>query len=158
MTLSLMLLGGRYIISNMSTAPTTSTAPAPTTASVVTTAALSRISNASISTFRVPSGIQLPQLYGSNWTLWSGILEALLTVHEAEDVIHHTTNPDPANITGDVWDSVQRRAKAYLRLYTKQDVYSLVASDMDLPTFKQKWDVLKATYSGEAGSTSVFNM
>jgi hypothetical protein len=27
-----------------------------------------------------------------------------------------------------------------------------------LPTFKHKWDVLKATYSGEAGSTTIFNM
>jgi transposase InsO family protein len=43
-------------------------------------------------------------------------------------------------------------------LYTKQDVYSLVASEVDFPTFKHKWDVLKATYSGEAGSTTIFNM
>jgi hypothetical protein len=43
-------------------------------------------------------------------------------------------------------------------LYTKQDVYSLVASEVDLLTFKHKWDVLKATYSGESGSTTIFNM
>jgi hypothetical protein len=43
-------------------------------------------------------------------------------------------------------------------LYTKQDVYSLVASEVDFPTFKHMWDVLKATYSGEAGSTTIFNM
>jgi hypothetical protein len=58
----------------------------------------------------------------------------------------------------EVWSALQHRAKAYLHLYTKQDVYSLVASDIDLLTFKHKWDVLKATYSGEAGSTAIFNM
>jgi hypothetical protein len=46
----------------------------------------------------------------------------------------------------------------YLCLYTKQDVYSLVASVVDFLTFKHKWDVLKATYSGESGSTTIFNM
>jgi hypothetical protein len=135
---------------------TTSTAPATT--GTTGTAATTRISNASLSTFGLPSGIALPQLDGSNWAHWSGTLEAILTLHEAEDVIRLSTNPDPANISAEVWDSLQRRAKAYLCLYTKQDVYSLVASEVDLPTFKHKWDVLKATYSGESESTTIFNM
>jgi hypothetical protein len=136
---------------------TTSTAPA-TVPATAPTAAITRISNTSLSTFGLPSGIALPQLDGSNWAHWSGTLKALLSLFEAEDVICLSTNPDPANVSAEVWDSLQRRAKAYLCLYTKQDVYSLVASDMDLPTFKHKWDVLKATYSGESGSTTIFNM
>jgi hypothetical protein len=39
-----------------------------------------------------------------------------------------------------------------------QDVHSLVASDIQFPTFRSKWDALKALYSGQEGSTSVFNM
>jgi hypothetical protein len=136
---------------------TTSTAPA-TAPATVPAAVITRISNTSLTTFGLPSGIALPQLDGSNWAHWSGTLEAILTLHEAEDVIRLSTNPDPANIAAEVWDSLQRRAKAYLCLYTKQDVYSLVASEVDFPTFKHKWDVLKATYSGEAGSTTIFNM
>jgi hypothetical protein len=135
---------------------TTSTTPATT--GTTGTAAITCISNTSLSTFGLPSGIALPQLDGSNWAHWSGTLEAILTLYEAEDVIRLSTNPDPANISAEVWDSLQRRAKAYLRLYTKQDVYSLVASEVDLPTFKHKWDVLKTTYSGESGSTTIFNM
>jgi hypothetical protein len=137
---------------------TTSTAPATTAPATVPAAAITRISNASLTTFGLPSGIALPQLDGSNWAHWSGTLEAILTLHEAEDVIRLSTNPDPANISAEVWDSLQRRAKAYLRLYTKQDIYSLVASEVDFLTFKHKGDVLKATYSGEAGSTTIFNM
>jgi hypothetical protein len=136
---------------------TTSTAPA-TAPATAPTAAITRISNLSLTTFGLPSGIALPQLDGSNWAHWSATLEAILTLHEAEDVIRISTNPDPANIAAEVWDSLQRRAKAYLCLYTKQDVYSLVASEVDFPTFKHKWDVLKVTYSGEAGSTTIFNM
>jgi hypothetical protein len=138
---------------------TTSTAPATTgTTGTTGTTATTHISNTLLSTFRLPSGIALPQLDGSNWAHWSGTLEAILTLYEAEDVIRLSTNPDPANISAEVWDSLQRRAKVYLRLYTKQDVYSLVASEVDLPTFKHKWDVLKATHSGESGSTTIFNM
>jgi hypothetical protein len=111
-----------------------------------------------LSSFGIPTGISLPLLDGSNWAHWLGTLEAVLTLVEAEDVIRLDTNPDPTNITVEVWESLQRRAKAYLHLYSKADVYSLVASDVDLPTFKHKWDVLKRTYSGEAGSTTIFNM
>jgi hypothetical protein len=119
-------------------------------------AAISRISNVSLTTFGMPSGVTLPKLDGSNWNDWSGILEAILTLYECEDVIDY--DAAPTGVTADDWEAVQRRSKACLCLYTAQDVYSLVASDVNLPTFKHKWDVLKGTYSGQAGSTSVFNM
>jgi len=44
--------------------------------------------------------------------------------------------------------------RAYLRLYIKPDVYSLIASTTDLPTFKDKWDKLKDTYGGASGSNN----
>jgi hypothetical protein len=55
------------------------------------------------------------------------------------------------------WDSIQRRTKAYLRLYMTQEVHSLIASDHDYPFFHQKWNILKATYGGAFGGTTVFN-
>jgi hypothetical protein len=51
-----------------------------------------------------------------------------------------------------------RRGNAYLCLYMDQDVHSLVALNIQFPTFKSKWDALKVLYSGQEGSTSVFNM
>jgi hypothetical protein len=33
-----------------------------------------------------------------------------------------------------------------------------MASDADYPIFKAKWDQLKSTFSGQAGSTTIFNM
>ena len=57
----------------------------------------------------------------------------------------------------DEWTQVHRRAKAYLRLYVKPDVYSLIASEIDFPTFKAKWDQLRNTYGGGSGTTTVFN-
>jgi hypothetical protein len=64
------------------------------------------------------------------------MLEAILTLYEAEDIINHLT--PPTGVAQDDWDAVQRRGKAYMRLYTKPDVYSLVASDVDYPSFKAK--------------------
>ena len=37
-------------------------------------------------TFGMPVGITLPQFDGTGWANWSGILEALLALHEAEDM------------------------------------------------------------------------
>ena len=48
--------------------------------------------------------------------------------------------------------------KAYLHLYVKLDIYSLIASNTNLPTFKDKWDKLQDTYGGASGSTTVFNL
>jgi hypothetical protein len=150
----------------MSAAPATpaASAAAATAAAAALAAActgplaISRITNSSLTTFSLPSGIALPKLNGANWTHWSQTFEALLTIQEAEDLINLDTNPDPANITVETWSSLQRRGKAYLCLYIDQDVHSLVASDVQFLTFKSKWDALKALYSGQEGSTSVFNM
>jgi hypothetical protein len=142
----------------MSTAPTTTAAPAPTAAPSVGPLTISRITTSSLSTFALPSGINLPKLNGANWTYWSQTFEALLTIQEAEDIIRLNTNPDPANIINEQWESLMKRGNAYLCLYTDQDVYSLVASNIQFPNFKSKWDVLKVLYSGQEGSTSVFNM
>jgi hypothetical protein len=84
----------------------------------------------------MPAGITLPQFDSTGWAHWSGILEALLALHEAEDVFVLDTRP--SGVDQDDWNSIQRRTKAYLRLYVKQDVYSLIADDTTLPTFKHK--------------------
>jgi hypothetical protein len=104
----------------------------------------------------MPSGIHLPQFDGTGWANWSSTLEAILTLHEAEDVF--TIGAHPSGVDVDDWSSVQRRTKAYLRLYVKQDIYSLIASDTNYPTFKAKWDKLKDTYGGASGSTTIFNL
>jgi hypothetical protein len=86
----------------------------------------------------MPVGITLPQFDGTKWQDWSGILEALLALHEAEDVFDLDVCPNQVSIED--WNSVQRRTKVYLCLYVKQDVYSLIAWDIEFPTFKHKWD------------------
>jgi len=104
----------------------------------------------------MPARIKLDQFDGSDWATWSGILEAILTLHEVEDLLRFTDVP--GNITEEQWGLLQRRTKAYLRLYVKLDVYSLIALNTDLPTFKDKWDKLRDTYGGASGSTTVFNL
>ena len=104
----------------------------------------------------MPLGIKLAQFDGSDWSNWSGMLEAILTLHEAEDVFTRTLAPsggDPYD-----WDSIQKRTKAYLRLYVKPDVFSLISSDTEFPTFKDKWNKLKQVYGGAIGSTTIFNL
>src|SRR5229473_671751 len=73
-------------------------------------------------TFGMPSGIKLSQFDGSDWSNWSGILEALLTLHEAEDVF--ALKMAPSRVDKGEWDSLQRRTKAYLCLYVKPNVLS----------------------------------
>ena len=97
-----------------------------------------RIGSTANTTFGVPAGITLPQFDGMGWANWSGILEALLALHEAEDMFLIDECPD--DVDEDDWNSIQRRTKAYLRLYVKQDVYSPIADDTLLPSFKHKWD------------------
>src|SRR5260370_30878376 len=96
-------------------------------------------------------GIKLSQFDGSNLSNWSGILEALLTLHEAEDIFALKTAP--SRVDKGEWDSLQRRTKAYLHLYVKPDVFSLIASDAEFPTFKNKWEKLKQVYVGANGNT-----
>jgi hypothetical protein len=86
------------------------------------------------------------------------MFEVLLTIQEAKDIIRLDTNPNPANISIEQWESLMKRGNVYLCLYTDQDIYSMVALTIQFPNFKSKWDVLKALYSGQEGSTSVFNM
>jgi hypothetical protein len=140
------------------TAAATATAAAALAAASTGPLALSRISTSSLSTFVLPSGINLPKLNGANWTYWSQTFKALLTIQEAEDIITLDTNPDPANISNEQWESLMKRGNVYLCLYTDQDIYSMVALNTQFPNFKSKWDVLKALYSGQEGSTSIFNM
>src|SRR5229473_3792304 len=68
-------------------------------------------------TFGMPSGIKLSQFDGSDWSNWLGILKALLTLHEAEDIFALKTAP--SRVDKGEWDSLQRRTKAYLHLYVK---------------------------------------
>ena len=118
--------------------------------------AKTRMGQAYATTFGMPSGIKLSQFDGSDWSNWSGMLEALLTLHEAEDVF--TMSSAPTGVDQDEWDSIQKRTKAYLRLYVKPEVYSLITSDTEFPSFKDKWDKLKQVYGGATGSTTIFNV
>jgi hypothetical protein len=63
----------------------------------------------------------------------------------------------PAGTDVDEWATVARHAKAYQCLYIKPDIYSLIASEVNYPTFKAKWDLLHNTYGGASGSTTVLN-
>ena len=101
------------------------------------------------------SDISLPVFDGSDYNTWAGTLEAILVLHEADDVIFNDTAPAGTN-PGE-FATISRRAKAYLCLFIKPDAYSLIASDTDYPTSKQKWDQLRNTYGGTSGSTIIFN-
>src|SRR6202453_2326768 len=143
---------GSTLIPLPSTGGTGSTLP--TTAPGGTTAA-SRVSSAYIATFAIPHGITLPLFDGSDWATWAGTLEAILVLYEADNVITNDTCLFGTPV--DQWNQVARRAKAYLHLYIKPDVYSLIGSEVDFPTFKSKWDHLRNTYGGGSGTTTVFN-
>src|ERR1700692_1805287 len=119
------------------------------------TTATARIAGASITTFNIPHGIHFPIFNGEDWPHWSGTMEAILVLYEADDVIRHSSAP--SGVDPDDWNAVHHRAKAYLRLYIKPDIYSHIASEVDYPTFKDKWDVLSIMYGGAVGSTAVFN-
>src|SRR6266576_4286094 len=84
------------------------------------------------------------------------MLEALLTLYEAEDIFSNTSTPIGVD-TGE-WNFIQRRTKAYLCLYVKPDIFSLISSETDFPTFKDKWDKLKQVYDGAISSTTIFNL
>jgi transposase InsO family protein len=144
------------IISNMSNQTSPAQPAANTGSSGSTTSSKIRIGQAYNTTFGMPSGIKLSQFDGTDWSNWSGMLEALLTLHEAEDVF--TLTSPPSGTDADEWSSIQRRTKAYLRLYVKPDVYSLIASESEFPTFKQKWNKLQQVYGGATGSTTIFNL
>ena len=129
-----------------------STAPAPSGG----TTSATRISDANQSTFAVPNGISLTQFDGSDWTNWSNTLEAVLCFLEADDIIRHAT--PPAGVDVAEWNVVHRCGLAYLHLFIKPDIYSLIASSVDYPTFFDKWQLLSNTYGGTLGSTTIFNL
>ena len=134
--------------------PTSGPAPGPMTASG--TSASTRVSNAHASTFAIPNGIALTQFDGSDWANWSNTLEAVLCLHEADDIVRNAA--PPAGVDPGEWNIVHRRGLAYLRLFIKPDIYSLIASSVDYPTFYDKWQVLSNTYGGASGSTTIFNL
>src|SRR5258707_13738875 len=92
-------------------------------------------------TFGMPSGIKLIQFDGSDLSNWLGILEALLTLHEAKDSF--ALKMAPSRVDKGEWDSLQRRTKMYFCLYVKPNVFSLITSDAKFPTFNDKWEKLK---------------
>jgi len=114
-----------------------------------------RIKAAAASAFTVPSGTHLEALSGQNWSVWSGTIGALLQLNEVEDILTHDTSPSGVN--ADEWSSIQRKTMAYLRLHCTPDVFSIVESEVDFPTFKDKFDQLRETYGG-TGSTAIFNL
>jgi hypothetical protein len=100
--------------------------------------------------------IRVEKFDSSDWSNWSGIFEAILALHEAEDII--TLEAAPSGVDQESWDSVQCCSKAFLCIYINQDIYSLIANNTAPPTFKHKWDKLKNMYSGASGSTTIFNL
>ena len=76
-------------------------------------------------------------------------------LYEAEDhLCYHipTFDADPVE-----WANVQQQLKAYLCLYMSSGVYSQITNEFAFPTIKDRWDKLKHLYSGNTGSTTVFN-
>jgi hypothetical protein len=114
-----------------------------------------RIKAAAASTFAMPPGTQLNILSGPNWSTWSGIFSAFLQLNDIDDILTHETLP--SGVDSDDWNSIQKKAKAFLRLYCAPDVHSIVDSELDFPSFKAKFDRLRETY-GSVGSTAIFNL
>jgi len=145
------------IMSVQSATPTTAQpASTLTRKGVATAGAITWLGTTGNTMFGMPASITLPQFDRTGWSNWSGILEALLALHEVEDMFILDAHPTGVNTVD--WNSIQRRTKVYLHLYVKQDVYSLIADDTAFPTFKHKWDRLSATYGGTLGSTTIFNL
>ncbi len=114
-----------------------------------------RLKTAASSPFTMPPGTHLEALTGQNWNVWSGVLSAILELNEVDSILSYDSVP--SGVDQDDWSSIQKKTKAYLRLYCALDVYSTVESDVDYPSFKDKYDHLRDTYGG-VGSTAVFNL
>ena len=115
----------------------------------------SHISNAYNAAFRIPPRVKLQQFDGSDWFKWLGTFKAILTLYKAEDhLCYHTPtyDADPAE-----WANVQQWLKAYLCLYMLSGVLFQIANKFAFLTIKDRWDQLKCLYSGDTGSTTVFN-
>ena len=94
-------------------------------------------------------------LTGQNWNIWARTLGAILHLNEIEAILQYDTAPSP--VGADNWTLIQKKALAYLCLYCAADVYSIVESDINFPTFKDKYNRLCDTYGG-IGSMAVFNL
>jgi hypothetical protein len=114
-----------------------------------------RIKAAAASTFAMPPGTQLNILSGPNWSTWSRIFSAFLQLNDIDDILTHETLP--SGVDSDDWNSIQKKAKAFLRLYCAPDVHSIVDSEVDFPSFKTRFDRLREVYGG-VGSTAIFNL
>jgi hypothetical protein len=114
-----------------------------------------RIKAAAASTFAMPPGTQLEILSGPNWNAWSGLFSAFLQLNDIDDILTHETLP--SGVDSDDWNSIQKKAKAFLCLYCAPDVHSIVDSEIDFPSFKARFDRLRETY-GNVGSTAIFNL
>src|SRR5712671_7093249 len=106
--------------------PRTRTRSATRTAPAAGPDSKDRINNTYSLTFAILPGIKLDQFDGSNWPEWSGIIESILILQEANNLL--SLKVGPSNIGSVEWASIQKRSKAYLRLYIKLDIYSLIAS------------------------------
>ena len=95
-----------------------------------------RINGAAATAFNVPNGVNLPGFNGKDWANWSGTMEAILVLYEADDVIWY--DACPSGVDKDDWAQVHHWAKAYLRLYIEPHIYSNIASEVEYPTFKEK--------------------
>ena len=114
-----------------------------------------RIKAAAASPFIMPPGTQLEVLSGHNWSTWSGVFSAILQLNDFDDILTHESLP--SGVDSDDWNVIQKKMKAILRLYCAPDVYSIAESDVDLPSFKAKFDRLRETYAS-TGSTAIFNL
>src|SRR5579863_4894636 len=68
------------------TSTTSASAATGTTTSAPTSGSFGRVSNTYQTTFGMPSGIHLSQFDSSGWSTWSSTIEAILMLHEAENV------------------------------------------------------------------------
>ena len=63
-----------------------------------------RFAGASATFFNVPNGVHLPRFDGKDWANWSGTMEAILVLYEADDVIHYDACPTEVDV--DDWSQV----------------------------------------------------
>ena len=113
------------------------------------------ISNSYNAAFGIPPRVKFQQFDRSDWSDWSGTFEAILTLYKAEDHLRYCIPPFNADTAE--WANVQQQLKAYLCLYMLSGVYSQIADEFAFPTIKDRWDELRCLYSGDTGSTTVFN-
>ena len=75
---------GRTLIVLPPTSGAAGTGGSGGTGATGTTPAL-RIANANLGAFNIPSGIHFGIFDGDNWAHWSGMMEAILIMYEAND-------------------------------------------------------------------------